>query len=978
MFSEFTSRLNSIDPDVQFFINNNRCQRYTISDYQDFSTNVHTLGECSVLSYNIRSFHAHIDTFETFLHSIGSHDFIIFCETWNSNITVPLCKLDGYLDFHTFRTDNRRGGGVSVFCLDKYNVYKIDHLSYYSSHIESCVVKVDLKIRGQYMVVLGLYRSPNESENLFMESLELILQDDTIRNSSYIVLAGDLNINMAETGGLCENLVALLHSYLLFPTISLPTRFSPNNYQNSSIIDHIWITHSQLENWNSGVIDLDLSDHCPCFVKFILPEPAPNDSQKRKVQFRPYSTQNFENLCSKLSNFDWNLIFNANVNISWDTFIEKINNSYCNTFSKKTKFISTKRISKPWISSYILTLIKRKSEYFNLYKMNIISRDCNNRFKNFVNSEVRKAKTNYLKNLFLNSVPKSYWSAINRLMGRSKPNFDVNEINFGNEIGSSSLQNKLNNFNEFFSSVALRLEENLPATNSSPVHFLTDRVEDTLNFNLVTEDECHVLISKLKLTKCDIDTIPVHIFKKVSVYLVPPLTKLINSSFATRCFPDALKVAKLSPIFKGGDRTNPTNYRPIASLPFLSKIFERALFNRISNFTVEHSIISKSQYGFRSGVSTLDALINLTECAYESLNSKKHQVSVLLDLRKAFDVVNHGVLCLKLEHYGIRGAALDLLKSYLLDRKHFIKFNNVKSNYEITNIAVPQGSILGPLLFLFYINDLPTLTNNSQIQLFADDTVVSFSHHNFNYLTSIMNEELNTISEWMSSNRLTLNSEKSHALVFSNRTYEQRSIDLCSNPINCVESSKYLGIIFDNRFRFKNHIDYVKSKISKFTGILYRLRKYFPLETCLNYYYAFVYPYLSYCIEIWGGACESHLSPLIIQQKRIIRIIGNARFSDHSSPIFYDLKLLKLQDIYNFKIAIYMYNNSDQFLPRHTLNTRSRNLPVSNFHRLSQTQKAISYHGPKIWCSIPHDIRMSQSVKIFKRRIKEFYIDKYV
>ena len=352
---------------------------------------------------------------------------------------------------------------------------------------------------------------------------------------------------------------------------------------------------------------------------------------------------------------------------------------------------------------------------------------------------------------------------------------------------------------------------------------------------------------------------------------------------------------------------------------------------------------------------------------------------MLLDIKKAFDTVQHDILLDKLDHYGIRGDALLLVKSYLSNRQQYIKMNDKVSTQQLLNSSVPQGSIVGPLFFLFFINDLISGTTNCEIQLFADDAIVSSSNLNFNTLSEDVNSDLQIVSRWMLSNRLTLNAEKCNSIIFSNRNYQFNDILVNSSSVGNVTECKYLGVHLDKNLNFKSHIKYILNKTSKSCGILYKLRHLFPTETCIRFYYALIYPYLSYCILIWGCTYQVHLDPLIKLQKRVVRTIAKVPRDEHTSPLFSRFNLLKLADIYNYSVAVYMFKNKNNFSSNnHTYGTRNRNQLVSMYHRLTQTQKSISFMGPKIWNELPAEIREIDCINVFKKSVKNWYSRNYL
>ena len=271
-------------------------------------------------------------------------------------------------------------------------------------------------------------------------------------------------------------------------------------------------------------------------------------------------------------------------------------------------------------------------------------------------------------------------------------------------------------------------------------------------------------------------------------------------------------------------------------------------------------------------------------------------------------MVNHQI---KLEKYGIRNLPLSWLSSFLKDRVSYVGLGEHGSLYSTLNIGVPQGSILGPILFLIYINDFPNSCPNLQTSLFADDTNISFSHCNYVSLVDKINIGLESITDWTLANRLTINVSKTEAMLFSNRNYESNNAFVSLNSIPIVPSSscKFLGIIIDNKLTFSGHIDCILGRIVRNSKIFFSIKSYLPLRSRLNFYNSLIYPHLSYCIIIWGSTWEVHLKPLIIQQKRFIRMVNDSGPFEHSSPIFFKLRILKLLDIYKFFVLVHMFKS---------------------------------------------------------------------
>ena len=422
-----------------------------------------------------------------------------------------------------------------------------------------------------------------------------------------------------------------------------------------------------------------------------------------------------------------------------------------------------------------------------------------------------------------------------------------------------------------------------------------------------------------------------------------------------------------------------SNYRPISVIPFLSKILEKCLFVRISGFIKRFSLISTNQFGFSQGISTSDALSSFTNFIHEALDKKQHTLNVFVDYSKAFDTVKHSILLSKLERYGFRGLSLNLIASYLENRRQRVKIGDAVSDEKQIHIGLPQGSILAPTLFLLYINDLSKLSNCFYPIQFADDTTLIFKNNDFNDLVNCCNGTLDTFYRWSTCNRLTINVEKSHYTIISNRLTNQTDILLNNSKLNSVDSCKFLGVTIDNKLKFDIHSQGICSKISKTIGVLYRIKNFVPCYVLKQLYFSFIYPYLNYCISVWGSTFSSHTNNIFLLQKRAIRVICKKDYFAHTSPLFYSTKILKLQDIYKFNVAIQFFKNRNNlnYDRNHSYLTRSRNTLRTPLCRLTYTQQSVNYQGPLIWNEIPIDIKESRSISTFKYKFKNYLINQY-
>lgn len=975
--------LDDFDPDGNFLdhvLPENMCQHLTVSELNDKNLNP---DQFSLINYNICSFHKNSAQFESFLDSINTNfKCIVISETWNNETNIEMCKLPNYNDFHTIRSGEEvctRSGGVSIFCSEEIHASKINELSVCTVNIETCVVQ--LKYLEKNFVILGLYRPNQGNKNDFIQELDQII-DSIDLSVGTVFIVGDFNLNQLdlEDSHIVE-FGSKLYSKSFNCLIDKPTRFPRGNQlSNPSCLDMIWTNNLHVNS--TGILDYDQSDHLPTFCTVASDFNMLKNNEKIKIETRPFSEGNFSRLVTKLSEIDWdNELDHDDVESSISTFINKIDEIYQNCFPLKVKFISPKRYKNKWITQDIKQLINKKSEAFKKLRLGLISKEENNRIKNEISSKINKAKHEYYKNsfeLFRGKVKKS-WDLIHDLMrNKNSKSEDIHlkvqtkEIVMASEVA--------NTFAKYFSGVGNTLENNLEHTDHCPFSHI-DRNLNSFKLFPVTEQEISKIISKLKITHTEVNNIPVKLFKSIGNLVSAPLAKIISSSFSHGIFPDSLKWAKITPVYKKEDKKSVTNYRPISSLSYISKVFERCMANRIVSFFNKFQLFSDYQYGFLKNRSTKDAIFNFTESIYDALDSKNHNISILVDLKAAFDTVNHGILINKLERYGIRGHCLQWFVSYLADRKFRVRVGKQFSDEQTVNIGIPQGSILGPILFIIYNNDLPRISDRLKTTLFADDTNFSLTHNDYDSMVTIFNSELQKIQEWTVANRLTINNSKTELLLFSNRHtfHNDEQIILNQHFVKYVDNAKFLGVKIDTKMNFKNHINYITKKIAKHAGILYRIKHCMPTKTRVTYYNSFVLPYLNYNILHWGGTNDVHLKPLITIQKRIIRTIADAEFLAHTSPLFKKLKLLNLTDLYNFQAVVdtHLKIQKGFYKIEHNVETRNCNMAKPKSHMLTRTRQSITVNGPTLWNSLPDEIRSITSIISFKKNLKAHYLSKY-
>jgi hypothetical protein len=488
-----------------------------------------------------------------------------------------------------------------------------------------------------------------------------------------------------------------------------------------------------------------------------------------------------------------------------------------------------------------------------------------------------------------------------------------------------------------------------------------------------------------------VDGLSSSIIKNTITEIAAPLATVFNKSINIGQFPDALKIGKIIPIHKCEDNKLLNNYRPISVLPIFSKVLERLMYNRLLAFLNKNNILAKNQYGFREKHSTSMALLQLVDDISKELDNKNNTIGIFIDLSKAFDTIDHSLLLKKLARYGVRGIVLDWFQNYLTNRKQFVQINDVDSSLQLTTCGVPQGSILGPLLFILYINDLVNTSKLATFIMFADDTNLFFKHNNITVLFDMINIELANISQWFKLNKLSLNIKKTNYILFQGGNREKNignlNIVIDNVKIERVEKTKFLGVIINSRLNWNDHIKTVCNKISKNIGILFKIRHNLTPATLLMLYNTMIQPYYEYCNIVWGVGSTTLLDYLFRKQKKALRAIAFAKWDAHSEPIFKKLKILTVYDLNKLQTACFVYKAIHGLLPERFSNLFTKNSEIHEHdtrqksklhvvtHRLYIRGHSIQIYGTSLWNSLSQTIVDSPSLHIFKKVYKKFLLN---
>ena len=988
--------LEGIDADINHFESLYPCinesnikQYYTTDDFNEkFTSNNEK--DLNIIHLNIRSLNKNGNELVLYLESINrKFDIVCLSETWIKGLPVVDDAFPSYLGFHSIR-NSRNGGGCSIYVNKKLKSSVITEFTVNEPFIETVFVKISLP--NKILNVGCCYRPPNADMALFQNFIE----DKVSLIASWsgdLVFGGDFNLDMLKINEdtNSENFYHAMNSYSLIPIISKPSRITDTSY---TLIDQFFV--SKLDNFASGMFCIDITDHYPIFLVYKNYFTTINDLPD-KISYRIINDTTLNDLYMGL--MQENLVrvleldIDASIELLHQIILENLNR-YCPII---TKYVSPKDKSKPWITNLLKSKIKAKEFNYRLLKYNAITRQAYNQFRNDLNSLIRRSKLEYHNRLFdrFKNNMKKTWSSINGILGKNLSKSRIKSL-LHEEILYDNSKDIADIFNAHFSTVAQKIDDSIPVPGPGNPAF-TDYLNNTQNQNNFTfvpilAEDISRIIGSFENKSSHISTYSVKVIKHISPVIVPVLKDLVNKSLATGTFPNFCKIARVVPVFKSGSTSSVGNYRPISILPIFSKIFEKVVHKQVSDFLFFNNILNPNQYGFRKNHSTADAIADMTQCIYDSLDLGETVISFFLDFSKAFDTVNHRILLHKLQFYGIRDIELNWFQSYLSGRLQYVSLEGFNSQVHLVDRGVPQGSILGPLLFLIFINDFPNCSRFFKFTLFADDSTLTCKFNNVTAenMALQLEDELHVIHSWLNANRLKLNSDKSHFICFSYRkNINMRPIKIGNGTINEVNSTKFLGLILDKNLNFKEHITHISNKCSKSIGILFKLNYFLPTNILKMLYSSMILPYLNYGIEAWFGAARTDRNKVFILQKKSIRAIYNLPFNTHTNTFFKDNNILKIHELYKLNLCslVYRYTQPSTDLPLadrlqtissiHSYNTRHNQNLATPRYNLTKTQSSFVYNAIHAWNNIPLEIKNCNSLNTFKSHLKEHYCSLY-
>lgn len=937
----------------------------------------------TVWSLNIRSVQANWDQFLCYLEQMTARPkVIVLSEIWYT----PNCdygthyRPPGYNVFVSTTTINK-ACGVLILIAEELNVTEREEWTI----VGASVMSIKFQLDSEECTIIGMYRSHAASVAEFVIDFKNKFRSS---NEGITIFTGDINLNILETEATHEiaEYYDFLHELGFLSWINVPTR-------QNSCLDHIMVKapRDMFRHSKSAILNVHLTDHLP--VAFAIDSPSATigadnpDHVIRKIDYNK--------LHEVMILVDWTPVYMQNdVNQAFDIFLNIVQNciELC-SITKKPRNHKLRKL-KPWITAALVNSINHRDDLAKKakkYPRNNNLRASYAQYRNKLKDIISKAKNDYFAEQVLRAGKNSakLWKTINYALGKTgNDKILINKLlHNGEEISEPKrIASKLN---EYFISVGRELNSKFPEY--SPYRDLPNSVNTVMSLRSTTEEEVHKTIMSIRGgTGPGWDGITSDIIKNLGVYLTSPLTHAINLSILNGEFPDALKIAVVRPLFKKGAKTAACNYRPISLLSNFAKIYEKIVKAQLVNYLEANNIFSTAQFGFRNKLSTQDALAEAVTEISDSIHDSKKVIGIFIDLTKAFDSIEIKRLLLKLGKLGLDSTALRWFTSYLTNRRQHVKYQCVESTMGTVEYGVPQGSVLGPLLFLLHVNDLFSLDVDCKFVAFADDVAIIVKGESWEQTHTQATGVMDRIAKWFELNSLTVNISKTKYITFSiNKTGQPTESEITLHQNNCsasnrdcncqkiekVESIRYLGLTLDQHLKWQEHIQGLVSRIRRTFHLFVLTRNWLSRRNIQMVYYAFVYSILIYGIPVWGGAYATTFSTLEVAINTALRIATKSQRRTPTANLYKDLDVLSPRMTHVYRLAIYVHKNIDKFERRNITRTTRTNVnyvllmtrPNNDFYT-----RQLPWLGPAIFEHLPLQIKTTSSMIAYKKQLYNY------
>ena len=859
---------------------------------------------------------------------------------------------------------------------------------------ENCWVELNT---GTNKYLIGsIYRHCNGSILHFNEALNNLLTrlDDKIIS----IIGGDTNINILnQDHEATVDYTSTFFEHNFIPQILTPTRITDDT---ATCLDHIFVRlPRRLFDCEiiSGNIIAEVTDHLPNFI-YILNKNKPDI--KNRPMVRIFGEKNISDFQTRLENSDWDSILQEeDIDASCSDFYQHIFTLYDASFPSVRLSIKKSK-HKDWISEGLLKCIRKRDKLLKKRYQDPTETNIENfiRYRNILNSTLDTAENEYYFKKVSDKKDgiKNFWKSFGKTLNpkKAKGNSFLSKIMIdGQEIKGD--ENIANGMNEFFCTVGEKIYNKIPNIDGNFKNYIQNNINETFFLSAVTPADVFKQLSNLDNKKaCGPDELKPKLVKTCKLQFLKPLTILFNKSIEQAKYPNDFKLSKVIALYKKESRLLPSNYRPISLLNCFNKIFEKLVYMQMIAFIDKHKILYVNQYGFRKGFSTTLAMIDVFDTLKLALDRQEYAIGIFLDLEKAFDTICHKILLSKLEHYGFRGHSNKFIKSYLSCRNQYTLINGKKSMRRENNFGVPQGSILGPLFFLLFINDISYAMKSCKGKLFADDTCLLLHHKHIQTLIRNAQKSLADISAWFKLNKLSLSLGKSNFILFHNPKQDPcnwlQTLKAGEDDFPRAQVVKYIGLHVDEKLTWKDHINEVYKSLTKYFSIFYNIRGFIDKRLTRTVYHTCIHSKIKYGIEVYGTANETYMNKLQVLQNKLMKVLTKKERKYSTNLLHKDLNILKVHDIHRLSVLNFVYrsksnkiiSNFKNYFPtrgeQHTLNLRNNDDLDQTFFTREHGRKTVQRIGAVYWNELPDNLKDTNvSQEVFKSTVFKHFSSQY-